>query len=331
MREGLFIKKNIDKWRQYQYEKTNDPDEMASQFTELVNDLGYSKTFYPQSKVTSYLNGLASRIYLGIYKNKKEESSRIIRFWKTELPMVLYRHRRALFIALFIFVLFAVIGAVSAAHDGTFISAILGSDYVQMTEENIANGDPFGVYKGEEEWKMFISIAINNIQVAFYVFVLGFLLSLGTGWLLLKNGVMVGVFQYLFFSKGLGWASVLVIWIHGTLEISSIILSGAAGIILGNSILFPGTITRKKSMLTGAKDGMKILVGIAPILLIAAFLEGFVTRHTDMPKAISISILAISFAFVSWYFGLYPWQVARKLKSNPVSPITYESPSVNKI
>ncbi|HLX66178.1 MAG TPA: hypothetical protein VKR41_04255 [Puia sp.] len=75
MREGLFIKKNIDKWKQYQYEPANDPDEMAGQFTELVNDLGYAKTFYPHSKVTQYLNGLASRIYLGIYRNKKEQSS----------------------------------------------------------------------------------------------------------------------------------------------------------------------------------------------------------------------------------------------------------------
>ena len=76
MREGLFIKKNIEKWKGYQYETSTDPDEMAQEFTELVNDLGYAKTFYPQSKVTQYLNGLASKIYLGIYKNKREESSR---------------------------------------------------------------------------------------------------------------------------------------------------------------------------------------------------------------------------------------------------------------
>jgi hypothetical protein len=44
--KDCFIKKNIDKWRQYQYEKTADPDEMASRFTELVNDLGYAKTFF---------------------------------------------------------------------------------------------------------------------------------------------------------------------------------------------------------------------------------------------------------------------------------------------
>lgn len=318
MREGLFIKKNIDKWRQYQYEKPADPDEMASQFTELVNDLGYSKTFYPHSKVTTYLNGLASKIYLGIFKNKKEKTSRIGRFWKTELPMVIRRNHRVVMYAFLIFILFALMAAFSAAHDQNFVRGILGDGYVEMTEHNIGEGNPFGVYQDKDKFMMFVSIAINNIRVSFLVFIMGFLLSIGSVWLLLINGVMVGAFQYFFFSKGLGWESVLVIWIHGTLEISSIILSGAAGIVIGNSILFPGTITRKRSLLIGAKDGLKILIGIVPLLIIAAVLEGYVTRYASMPKPISISILAISFAFVVWYFGFYPITVEkRQLRLTP--------------
>jgi uncharacterized membrane protein SpoIIM required for sporulation len=320
VREGLFIKKNIDKWKQYQYEKTGDPDEMASQFTELVNDLGYSKTFYPHSKVTTYLNGLASRIYLGIYKNKKEESSRIVRFWKTELPLIIRKHHREVLFAFLIFMLFAIMAAFSASNDENFVRGILGDGYVEMTEDNIAKGKPFGVYEGEDQLFMFLRIAVNNIKVSFLTFVFGFLLSIGTVWLLLTNGVMVGAFQYYFFAKGLGWASVLVIWIHGTLEISSIILSGAAGLIVGNSILFPGTITRLRSLRQGSKDGIKVLIGVVPLLIIAAFLEGFVTRYSTMPKPISISILAISFTFVVWYFGVYPFQVARRLAaSNQIS------------
>lgn len=312
MREGLFIRKNIEKWKQYQYEKTSDPDEMAAQFTELVNDLGYSKTYYPHSKVTIYLNGLASRIYLGIYKNKKEESSRIVRFWKTELPLVVRKHHREVLLALVVFLLFAIMGAFSAAHDETFVRGILGDGYVEMTEDNIAKGDPFGVYKDEDQLMMFVRIAVNNIRVSFLTFVAGCLASVGTVWFLMTNGVMVGAFQYYFFAKGLGWASVLVIWIHGTLEISSIIMAGAAGIIVGNSWLFPGTHKRLHSFRNGAKDGLKVLIGIVPILVLAALLEGFVTRYSNMPKPISISILAVSFLFVVWYFGFYPVQVARK-------------------
>ena len=317
MREGLFIKKNIDKWRKYQYETTTDPDEMAQQFTELVNDLGYSKTFYPHSKVTQYLNDLASRIYLNIYQNKREETSRISRFFKTELPLTIRKHHREILYAFLIFVGFAVMAAFSAAHDETFVRGVLGDGYVEMTEENIAKGDPFGVYKHTNPLNMFAYIALNNIYISFQVFVWGFFLGLGTIKELFINGVMVGSFQYYFFAKGLGWPSVLVIWIHGTLEISAIILSGAAGLIINNSILFPGSHKRLHSLMQGVKDGLKLMIAIVPVLLIAAFLEGFVTRYSysSMPRWVSILILAASFIFIMWYFVWYPIQVQRKTKA----------------
>jgi len=314
VREGLFIKKNIDKWKQYQYERTTDPDEMASRFTELVNDLGYSRTFYPHSKVTQYLNGLASRIYLGIYKNKKEESSRIVRFWKTELPLVVRKYHREILYSFIIFFLFAVMAAFSAAHDETFVRGVLGDGYVEMTEDNIAKGDPFGVYKNGDQLSMFVEIAVHNIQISFMIFVTGIVVSLGTVWLLFINGVMLGAFQYYFFAKGLGLKSVLVIWIHGTLEISSIIIAGAAGLILGNSILFPGTHNRIDSVKRGARDGLKFLIGLVPVFMAAAFLEGFVTRYSTMPVWLSIFILLSSLTFIIWYFGFYPIRVERKMK-----------------
>ena len=289
---------------------------MAGQFTDLVNDLGYSKTFYPQSKVTNYLNGLASRIYLGIYRNKKEESSRIVRFWKTELPLVVRRYHREMLYSFIIFSLFAVMAAFSAAHDESFVRGVLGDSYMDMTEDNIAKGDPFGIYKSDGQLSMFLRIATNNIEVSFVIFICGFILSLGTIWQLFQNGVMIGAFQYYFFAKGLGLQSVLVIWIHGTLEISSVIISGAAGLVLGNSILFPGTHRRIDSLKRGGKDGLKLMIGLVPVFLVAAFLEGFVTRYSRMPMWLSVSILAASLFFVIWYFVVYPIQLEKK--SRPV-------------
>lgn len=321
MREGLFIKKNIDKWKEYQYQETNDPDEMAQRFTELVNDLGYSKTFYPHSKVTQYLNGLASRIYLNIYKNKREQTSRIWHFWKTELPLTVRKHHFTLLIAFLVFAGFAIMAAFSASQDESFVRGVLGDDYVEMTEGNIAKGDPFGVYKHTSELNMFAYIALNNIYVSFRVFVMGFILGLGSIKEMFINGVMIGSFQYYFFSKGLGLASVLVIWIHGTLEIASIILAGGAGLIVGNSILFPGTHKRLHSLRNGARDGLKIMVGIVPILLMAAALEGFVTRYSTMPRWLSVSILLASFTFIVWYFVIYPILLQKKMKAS-ISPET---------
>lgn len=315
MREGLFIKKNIDKWKQYQYDPATDPDEMASEFTDLVGDLGYAKTFYPQSRVTQYLNGLASRIYLGIYRNKKEPVSRIARFWRTEWPLLMRKYHREVLYSFVIFVLFAVMAAFSAAHDESFVRGVLGDQYVDMTQDNIARGDPFGVYKQSDRLSMFTWIAVHNIKVSLIVFVAGVVVSLGTVWQLFENGVMIGAFQYYFFSKGLGWKSVLVIWIHGTLEISSIIVAGAAGLVLGNSILFPGTHKRLYSLKRGGKDGLQLLIGLIPIFIVAAFLEGFVTRYSTMPVWLSVSILSGSLCFVVWYFIIYPIRLEQKMRS----------------
>jgi uncharacterized membrane protein SpoIIM required for sporulation len=110
----------------------------------------------------------------------------------------------------------------------------------------------------------------------------------------------------------LGGASILVVFIHGTLEISAIIIAGMAGLVLGNSILFPRTFTRIQSMISGAKDGIKIIIGLMPVFLAAAFLEGFITRHTHMPVWLSLFILIASLGFIVYYFVIYPVKLQRR-------------------
>jgi hypothetical protein len=105
LREGLFIKKNKDRWERVQNETTRDPDEIAKDFVQLVDDLGYAKTFYPGSRAARYINGLASRIYLNIYSNRKEESNRILNFWKYDVPLTIKKHHRIILVSLVIFFL----------------------------------------------------------------------------------------------------------------------------------------------------------------------------------------------------------------------------------
>lgn len=313
MREGQFIKRNIDRWKEYQ-EPTEDPDETAKRFMNLVDDLSYAKTFYPFSNTVRFINGLASNIFLSIYKNKKEEKNRITSFFSTELPLIIYRRRRALLFSFLFFLLFTLIGVFSARQDQTFARAVLGDSYVDMTEQNIASGDPFGVYKDGNQFLMFVQIAFNNIRVAFYTFVLGITLGVGSVYMLFKNGLMLGVFEYLFFHHGLGLQSILVIFIHGTLEISAVVIAGASGLVIGNSILFPGTYTRLESLMRGGKDAVKIIVTLIPVFIIAAIFESYVTRHTGMPLWLSVSILSASLAFIVWYFIYFPIVVNKKMK-----------------
>lgn len=131
---------------------------------------------------------------------------------------------------------------------------------------------------------------------------------------------MLGSFEYYFFSKGLGLESVLVIWIHGTLEISAIIIAGAAGLVLGHGLLFPKTYSRAKAFILSAKDGTKIAAGIIPIILLAAFLEGFVTRHTEMPIWLSAGIVILSLCFMIWYVIIYPFKLNQRNQPHETQP-----------
>lgn len=312
MREALFVKQNTAKWKHYESMQTKNPDELAESFINITDDLAYAKSFYPQSNTTKYLNALAANFHQSIYKNKKEKTNRFVEFWKYELPLLFYTYRRQLLYAFIFFIVFTLVGIVSAKYDNTFVRLILGDQYVNMTNENIAKGKPFGVYDSMDESIMFVVIAGNNIYVSFRTFMEGVFLSVGSVYELLKNGLMIGSFEYYFFSKGLGLQSILVIWIHGVIEISSIIIAGAAGMVMGNSLLFPKTYTRLASFKKGATHGMKMAMGLVPLFLIAAFFESFVTRHTEMPMCLSCSILASSSIFIVWYVIIYPALLSRK-------------------
>lgn len=315
MREAAFIRKNRTKWQDIEEmlnkHNTADPDQLAHYFIELNDDLSYAQTWFPQSSNTQYLNQLAARTHHNIYKNKNESKSRLVSFWKYELPELYYKHRKQILISFLIFSLSMGIGALSAAHDDTFVRLIMGDAYVNKTLENIEKGDPMAIYKSQPGSLMFLGITTNNIRVSFYAFAAGVLFSFGTGMILFQNGVMLGAFQYFFYQKGLLATSALTIWIHGTLEISAIIIAGAAGLTMGNSILFPGTLPRMASFKKGARSGIKMVTGLVPVFIAAGFLESYITRQTDWPDLIKIMIIGTSAAFILWYFIIFPSKIAK--------------------
>lgn len=313
MNEATFIKQNKIKWEGFETlikDGANvKADNLAEVYIKITDDLAFSRTHFTQSQLTPYLNGLASEIHLSIYKNKKEESSRFINFWKSELPQVMSESLKYVLISFIIFAMSGLIGALSAAHDDTFVRLIMGDHYVNETLSNIDKGDPMAVYKQMGQTEMFLGITFNNIRVSFLVFVAGVFTSIASGYLLFSNGIMLGAFQYFFYQKGLLATSVLTIWIHGTLEISAIIIAGAAGIIMGNGLLFPGTHSRLQSFKNGAKKGLKIIIGLIPVFILAGFLEGFITRMTGMPDLIKIAIILGSAVFIFIYFIFLPLKI----------------------
>ena len=317
MREVAFLKKNVDKWKEFEAllkkRSANSADTIADLYIEVSNDLAFAQSNYPDSKTTAYLNDLAVKAHDTLYRSKRLDWGRIVNFWKQEIPLIFADHQKELLYAFLVFFLAISIGVLSSEIEPDFIRSILGDGYVNMTIDNIKDGDPLAVYKDEHALNMFLGITINNIRVSFIAFVFGLTTAIGTGIVLFSNGIMVGTFFHMFYKYGIVTEAFLVVFIHGALELSVIVIAGAAGFVLGNSFLFPKTYSRYQSFTRAVKRGTKMIIGLVPIFIFAGFLESFVTRYTEMPIWLSLIIILGSFSFILFYFVIYPQRLKKKL------------------
>lgn len=319
MKESSFIKKNLDTWKEYEQvtsQKHEMPKKFSKLFVKITDDLSYAYTYYNNRSVRLYLNGVANSLFNRINKSEGFRFANVRKFFSHSVPLAIYDARREFQITFVLFVVSMLIGVLSSKYDPDFAPLILGDDYVSMTEQNIANGDPMAVYKEMAPVDMFFAITLNNCLVAIRTFVLGFFMAIGTIIIMLYNGIMVGTFQYFFVEHDMFKESFLTIWQHGVFEISSIIMSGAAGLVLGKGLVFPGNYTRFQSLRISARKGLKLMMGIIPILVIAGFIEGFYTRYTEAPTFLRVLTILLSLIFIIGYFIVIPKRRHRAQEKN---------------
>ena len=321
MREVSFIKQNKEKWlgieQVIEGKIKKNPDDLSSLYINLINDLSFAQTYYPKSKTTVYLNNLSSRIFQKIYKTKRTEKNQFVEFFKTEVPLLVYHYRRYLFYAFGFFILFTLIGFVSAYYDKEFVKIILGDEYVNKTIENIEKGNAVGVYQQGSNWGSAIAIIFNNLKVGAVLFIYGVFGGVGTLYALLQNSIMLGSFQYFFHEHGALKESAKGIWLHGVFEIFSMVVEAMAGLILGASILFPKTYSRFNSFKLGFKDAFKIFLSTIPFTILAGIIEGYVTRYAlTMPAFINGFLIFGTLSLIGYYYFVYPYFISKKLKIN---------------
>lgn len=324
MKETRFIAQNKEKWLESEAllkEERKDPGKLSDLFVQVVDDLSYSRTYYPNRSVRVYLNKIAREYFSIIYNRQRQRKGRLRLFWLDELPQVIIYCRVPLLISLITFLFAIGMGVFSSVQEPQFANTILGPGYVEMTKANIEQGDPMAVYKKGHQVDMFLGITLNNLMVAFRAYVFGLFFSIGTLAILLSNGIMVGCFQYFFIERSLFAESALTIWLHGTLEISAIIIAGGAGLTLGSGLLFPGTYSRLQAFQLSAMRSLKLMLGVAPILVVAGLIESFLTRYTEVPDAVRLLLILLSAAFIVGYFVIYPWRKSRAGFEEPLEEI----------
>ncbi len=310
MREATFIFKNRAKWQQLEdivdgREEAN-ADELSALYHTTNDDLSYAQTFFPEGESQAFLSPLLRKLHYMIYKKRAVDYAYFIDYFWTEVPSVIARRPLPFVSAFLIFILAFLVGYISSYYDSSFVRVVLGDAYVNKTLDNIASGDPLAIYKSTEATQMFFGITTNNIMVSFIAFIYGIFACLGTVSVLLNNGIMLGSFQTFILENVAMKDYILTVWLHGTLEISAIVLAGGAGMMLGASWLFPGDYSRFESFKVYGRAALKVIISLIPVFIMAGFIESFLTRHTEWEYFWRAIIVVVSAIFILTFYVVRP-------------------------
>ncbi len=273
--------------------------EVGLLYRQIAADLAALREDRGSVHFARYLNQLLARAHNIIYSANKTSPSAIFSFFTVTYPRVFRQHWRYVQIALLVFAASAAVGAALTYQDPDFKLSIIGPQMVQTIEKR-------------EMWTHSIvgikplassAIMTNNISVGFMTFALGITGGLGTIYMMLFNGLMLGVIGMACHQSGMSLQLWSFVAPHGVLELPAIFLAGGAGLRIATGLLFPGYLPRRESLARAGTDAVQLLLGTVPMLIIAGTIEAFVSP-TGLKMGLKFGMAAALFALLLAYlFG----------------------------
>ncbi|MFP2934432.1 stage II sporulation protein M, partial [Pyxidicoccus sp. 3LG] len=146
-------------------------------------------------------------------------------------------------------------------------------------------------------------IATNNLTVTIATFALGMLFGLGTLYMMVNNGVHIGAIAALCTREGMGLGLLDFIAAHGPVELSIIVIAGAAGLMVGQALIDPGELPRGQALALRGREAVKLVLGCAPFLALIGVVEGYVSPGSLFPTWVKAG-LGLSLGTLFWVYLL---------------------------
>jgi len=283
--------------------------EFGRLYRRTAADLAIAREEVTDKRLVNYLNYLVGRAHGAIYRSESSGFGVFINFFRYDFP--------AIFRKTFSFTLTAFI---------TFVLATVFASVVCLLDEGFADRIAPGMRQdiiGHHNWTDAInkanplastSIQQNNITVTFYAFAGGVLAGVGTLLVLVQNGLLLGMVLSLCFRYRF-WEIPIFVSAHGVIELTSIFISGGAGLLIGKALLIPGDLRRIDALVENGRLAIKLVLGCIPMLLIAGLIEGFISP-ARIPPSFKFSVSAMSAVVMIIYF-LKPDRSGRTLSTKP--------------
>lgn len=261
-------------------------------------------------RYSTYLVDRLNLIVVGCHNLMYKQGSRFrygwLKFIFEAFPEVLHRNRFYIRLSAFLFVFPLILMGVLCYFDPDLIYSLMEAEQVRNMEGMY---DPTARVLGREretdtDLLMFGFYIYNNIGIAFRSFAMGIFYGIGSAFIMLYNGIVIGgVAGHL---TQLGYHSTFYPFVvgHGSFELTAIVLSGGAGLKIGAVLINPGTNTRLTALRIAGRDVIQIVLGAGAMLLIAAFIEAFWSSKASLPIPLKLGVGAVLWFIVFAYLGL---------------------------
>jgi len=255
-----------------------DLQELALLYRQIAADLASVREDSTSTNLSHYLNQLLGRAHNIIYMGRKSDKRNILTFYRWTYPAIFRATLSNTIAAVVIFLCAAVSGCLLSIADPAFPRHLLGPNMIQSIEQHKMWTESIVTVKPVASSQ----ILTNNISVSIFTYALGITAGVGTLWMMLLNGLMLGVVGTACWQAHMSlplWSFVVG---HGSLELPAIFIAGGAGFIIARGMLFPGALPRGESLVRAGKLSAQLFFGTIPLLLIASFIEGFISP-SDIP------------------------------------------------
>jgi uncharacterized membrane protein SpoIIM required for sporulation len=265
--------------------------ELGRIYRRTASDLAIARAESRDPRLINYLNSLVIRAHGRIYRADAQGGKRIRNFFARELPQTFRRTWRYTLLSFSVFAVFAVFGFLGTHYDPEF-SELVGVPPA-FRELYIETKTPWWEQLNESNQEGASSIMTHNIQVTIYTFAFGATAGIGTLFYLAFNGANIASVLALCYRAGFGNDLVTFMVAHGVIELSCIFIAGGAGLLIGSALLMPGDLTRADALKTRGMEAVRLMVGVAILLVVAGTIEGFISP-VPMDPRIKYTIAALT-------------------------------------
>jgi uncharacterized membrane protein SpoIIM required for sporulation len=293
--------------------KADEIRQFASLYRSVSADLARAQTNQVGERLTRDLQALTTRSYAQIYQGDRNQEWRAVwEFYRWGFPAAVQQAGGYVALATALFVFAGLVGWWLAWRDPMFMTLLLPQEMIEQVRDRgeLWMGSIVGIEPVASS-----GIMVNNIKVTFNVIAGGITAGFATAYILLLNGLLIGIIGTLVGQNNLALPFWAFVFPHGALELPAIFLAGGAGFLIARAILFPGQYRRVDALKLYGMQAANLVFGIVPMLIIAGIIEGFFSPNPVIPDLIKYLFGTGLFIALVWYLSRKKSLASRPLES----------------